>query len=236
MGTLDLFLDAPAIPGVLRLLKEKVGGDRLTSVIESLPDRAHVEKAIAALRTQGIIEEQDGLLKIAGGEEIARRVEGIIRFYAEVDGIARRRLLFRGILNSAQYACLIHLDTLFGLMEAEGNTAQVTEGLIEKDASLGYVERLKIMYRAREGLPHKSFPFIPFHYYPHFVAMKSDNTEHLRARLEHAGIVMIEEEYLLGRYPKQIAAQAREYVEREKEYIRNRIKDEAFDIWWYYRF
>ena len=91
------------------------------------------------------------------------------------------------------------------------------------------------MYRTREGLPHKSFPFIPVYYYPHFIAMKTDNAEHLRERLRHAGIVMKEEEYLLGHYPKQVAAQAREYVQREKEYIREKIKDEAFDVWWYYR-
>jgi len=236
VASLDLFLDAPAIPSILRLLLDKAGGDRLASVVESLPDRAYTEKAIAALRGQGIIEERNGLIKIVEGEENARRVEGIIHFYAQVDRAAKRRLLFRGILNSAQYACLVHRATFLGLMEAEGFTTQETEGLIDKDGSLGYVERLTIMYRTREGLPHTTFPFIPLYYYPHFIAMRSDNAEHLRARLRSAGIVMVEEEYLLGHYPKQIAAQAREYVEREKEYIRNKIKDEAFDIWWYYRF
>ncbi len=236
MGTLDLFLDTPAIPRVLLHLKEKAEGDGKASIMQSLPDKAYTEKAIETLRTQGIIEEQDGLLRIVKGEENARTVEEIIRFYARVDAAARRRLLFRGILNSAQYACLVHLTTLKGLMETEGIDAEETEGLIEKDANLGLVERLPIMYRTREGLPHKSFPFIPVYYYPHFIAMKTDNAEHLRERLRHAGIVMKEEEYLLGHYPKQVAAQAREYVQREKEYIREKIKDEAFDVWWYYRF
>ena len=236
MGTLDLFLDAPAIPSVLLLLKEKAGADRRSSIVQSLPDKAYTEQAIDTLRTQGIIEEEDGLLRIVEGEENARRIEGIIRFYARVDTAARRRLLFRGILNSAQYACLVHLATLKGLMETEGIDGEETEGLIEKEASLGFVERLPIIYRTREGLPHKSFPFIPVYYYPHFIAMKTDNAEHLRERLRRAGVVMIEEEYVLGHYPKQVAAQAREYVQKEKEYIREKIKDEAFDVWWYYRF
>lgn len=236
MANLDLFLDAPAIPSILRLLKERAGGDRKASVMQSLPDQAYTEKAIDTLRTQGIIEEEGGLLRIVEGDENARTVERIIHFYAKVDTAARRRLLFRGILNSAQYACLVHLATLKGLMEGEGIDSEETEGLIEKDASLGFVERLPIMYRTREGLPHKSFPFIPVYYYPHFIAMKTDNAEHLRERLRRAGIVMVEEEYLLGHYPKQVAAQAREYVQKEKEYIREKIKDEAFDVWWYYRF
>ena len=47
---------------------------------------------------------------------------------------------------------------------------------------------------------------------------------------------MTEEEYLLGHYPKEMAEQAREYINREKEHIKEKIKNEAFDIWWYYRF
>jgi len=236
LGTLDLFLDAPAIPRVLRLLRENSGSDRRSSVVQSLPDKAYTEKAIDTLRTEGLIEEKDGLLRIVEGEENERRIEGIIRFYASVDTAARRRLLFRGILNSAQYACLVHLATLKGLMETEGVHGEETEDLIEKEASLGFVERLPIIYRTREGLPHRSFPFIPVYYYPHFIAMKTDNAGQLRERLRRAGVVMVEEEYLLGHYPKQVAAQAREYVQREKEYIREKIKDEAFDVWWYYRF
>ena len=59
--------------------------------------------------------------------------------------------------------------------------------------------------------------------------MKPDNTGHLRERLRNTGVVMIEEEYLLGRYPKEIARQSRDYVAREKEYIREKIRGEAFE-------
>ncbi|MGA3173480.1 MAG: hypothetical protein ABSE25_03530, partial [Syntrophorhabdales bacterium] len=48
-------------------------------------------------------------------------------------------------------------------------TASDIDAMLEKDGREGYVERLKIMYRAREGLKHRSFPFIPLYYYPHFL-------------------------------------------------------------------
>jgi len=142
----------------------------------------------------------------------------------------------RGILNATQYACLVHFATFTGIMESEGFTASDIDAMLEKDGREGYVERLKIMYRAREGLKHRSFPFIPLYYYPHFLMMKPDSTEHLRGRLKGAGIFMIEEEYLLGHYPKELASQSRDYISREKEHIKDKIKNEAFDIWWYYRF
>ncbi len=40
MGNVDLLLDAPAIPRVLRLLMEKSGEEQASSVMEALPDRA----------------------------------------------------------------------------------------------------------------------------------------------------------------------------------------------------
>jgi hypothetical protein len=45
-----------------------------------------------------------------------------------------------------------------------------------------------------------------------------------------------EEAYLLGNYPKELAARARDYVQKEKNHIKEKIKGEAFDVWWYYRF
>lgn len=236
MSTLDVLLDAPAVPRVLRLLLDREGAEDETSVIGSLPDKTYAKRAIETLRAQGIIDEQDGVLRIVESEENSRRITGIMHFYSNVDTIARRNLLFRGILNTAQYACLVHIETLFAFMEDEGFTRSEVDQLIEKDSKEGIVERLKVMYRAREGVSHRCFPFIPLYYYPHFITMKSENTEHLRARLKTAGVFMIEEEYLLGHYPKEIANQARDYIIREKLHIRDKIKNESFDIWWYYRF
>ncbi|MBP1732118.1 MAG: hypothetical protein H6Q55_2547, partial [Deltaproteobacteria bacterium] len=50
------------------------------------------------------------------------------------------------------------------------------------------------------------------------------------------GIQLTEEDYLLGNYPKELAAQSRDYVLKEKQHIKEKIKSEAFDVWWYYRF
>ncbi|OPY66696.1 MAG: hypothetical protein A4E57_02661 [Syntrophorhabdaceae bacterium PtaU1.Bin034] len=236
MGSSEILLDSPAIPRVLELLMETKEGCDEMSVMKLLPDKAYAQKALQVLLGQGIIEKEDGRLRIAEGEEISRTIKGIIRFYARIDRITRRRLLFRGILNTTHYECLVHFNTFIGLMQNEGFAQPEVEVLLEKDRREGYVERVKIMYRSREGVRHRCFPFIPLYYYPHFIMMKSDQTEHLRERLKNAGVCMTEEEYLLGHYPKEIASQSRDYITREKEHIRQKIKNEAFDIWWYYRY
>ena len=236
MAGFNILLDAPAIPRVLHLLINEGAGRREETVVESLPDRDYARKAIEALVGRGIVKREGEMLKLADGEETRRRVRGIMGFYDDIDRLTRRKLLFRGILNATQYACLVHFATFSDIMESEGFTASDVDAMLEKDGREGYVERLKIMYRAREGVRHRSFPFIPLYYYPHFLMMKPDSTEHLRGRLKTAGIFMTEEEYLLGHYPKEIASQSRDYIVKEKEHIRDKIKNEAFDIWWYYRF
>lgn len=236
MGSVDVLLDAPAVPRVLRLLLDNRGTERHASVIDALPDRALAVAAIEALEAQGLVRSEDGFLKLVKTAETARRVDEIVLFYESVNRVERRKLLFRGILNTAQYPCLVHFGTFIGLMEAEGFARADVQGMADTDGSEGLVERIAITYRERRGQVKRTFPFIPLHYYPHFLSMKTDSPETTKERLARAGIIMTEEEYLLGHYPKEMADQAREYMDREKGHIRERIKNEAFDIWWYYRF
>jgi hypothetical protein len=58
--------------------------------------------------------------------------------------------------------------------------------------------------RLRRSVKHKFFPFIPLYYYPHFIVMDSDNVQPFRAKLENSGIALMEEDYLLGNYPKEL--------------------------------
>lgn len=236
MGSVDLLLDAPAIPRVLKLLMGRQGQERHAAVMEALPDKARAIEAIEALEARGIVSREDGTLRLVGTEEAARQIEAIVLFYERVDRMERKKLLFRGVLSTARYSCLIHIDTFARLMEAEGFIRADLEAMIDADGKAGLVERITLTYRLKDGEPQKTFPFVPLYYYPHFISMKSSDPDHTRTRLAHAGIRTTEEEYLLGRYPKAVADQAREYIEREKEHIRDRIKNESFDIWWHYRF
>jgi hypothetical protein len=236
MGSLDIVLDIPTIPRLLRRLLESGGQWVEVPVVENSTDRAYAEKAVEALRQQGLIELEGDRLRIVESASNGKTINSIIRFYTDADKVVRRRLLFRGILNSTQYACMIHVQTLVELMETEGFGRDDSEELIRTDEERGYLERRKIVYRTREGLQHRVFSFIPLHYYPHFITMKSEDTSRLKERLRDAGITMAEEDYLLGHYPEEIAGQSREYVKRENELIREKIKNEAFDAWWYYRF
>ncbi len=236
MASYRHLLDTPSIPLILEMLLECEEGREEPQVIEALTDETYGTRAVDILLKHGIVFREKGRLRICRGNEVARRVDQIISFYSDVKRAARKNLVFRGILNATYYKCLMHFGTCVGMMEQEGFNKGETIRMVDEEVQRGYVQHLKIVYRSRSGLKHKFFPFIPLYYYPHFIVMNADNVQPLRARLENAGIALTEEDYLLGNYPKELAAQSRDYILKEKHHIKDKIKSEAFDVWWYYRF
>jgi hypothetical protein len=229
-------LDTPAVPKLLEMLLESEQGREEPAVLDALGHDAYAAKAVVMLIEHGIIERKQGKLRIVRSTAVTRKVDQIVTFYSDVQRAAKKSLIFRGILNATYYKCLVHIGTFTEMMEQEGFGKTETIATIDEELKQGYVQHLKIVYRSRSGIKHKFFPFIPLYYYPHFIVMNADNMQPLRSRLEGAGIQLAEEDYLLGNYPKELAAQSRDYVLKEKQHIKEKIKNEAFDVWWYYRF
>jgi hypothetical protein len=236
MASYRHLLDTPSIPRMLEILLESEEGRDEKTLLQALGDVSHAAKAVDILLQHAIITREKSRLRISHGSGVTEKVQQIVGFYRDVQRTTRRDLTFRGILNATYYKCLIHLGTFMEMMEQEGFGREETTRTVDEEVKQGYVQHLKIVYRSRSGIKHKFFPFIPLYYYPHFIVMEANNVEPFRAKLENTGIALIEEDYLLGNYPKELAAQARDYILKEQNHIKEKIKSEAFDVWWYYRF
>ena len=236
MASYRHLLDTPSIPRILEILLEYDEGRDESSLLQAVGDAPYATRAVDILLKHGVIAREKGRLRICHGIGVTQKVRQIVGFYGDVQRLARKDLMFRGILNATYYKCLIHFDTFIEMMEHEGFSKEEIKRTLDEEVKQGYVQHLKIVYRSRSGLKHKFFPFIPLYYYPHFIVMDANNVQPLRARLENAGIVLTEEDYLLGNYPKELAAQSRDYILKEKHHVKDKIKNEAFDVWWYYRF
>ncbi len=229
-------LDLPSVPRILEILLESEEGRDEPSLLEAVGNQPHTLKALNVLVERGVIMREKGKLRICRGGSVSVRVDQIVGFYREIQRGTRKQLMCRGILNATHYKCLIHIESFIEMMASEGFDRSEAMHVLGTEVGHGYVQQLKIAYRSRSGLKHKFFPFIPLYYYPHFIVMDAKNAEPMRSRLQDAGIIIAEEEYLLGNYPKELAAQAREYILKEKHHVKEKIKGEAFDVWWYYRF
>lgn len=236
MGSSEVLLYTPAIPVILRSLAERPEGKDESEFEAHGSGEQYMAKAVRVLLEHGLIERGEGTLGLTKKPECLEKVKCLLAFYEEVQGKARIELTFRGILNATQYRCLVHLNTFMEMMIREGFDTDDVSQMLAREESGGHVEHIKIMYRLGRGNKHRYFRFIPFYYYPHFIVTNSDSTDNLRSKLEAAGISSVEEDYLLGAYPKEMANQAREYIVLQKAHIKERIKNEAFDICRYYRF
>ena len=120
MGSVDLLLDAPAIPRVLRLLMDSQG--RTGTPPSWRPSPTWIACAAPSMHSKQ--RASSAGRKASSKWRGPRRRPGAStrssNFYEQVEQGRAKKLLFRGILNIAQYSCLVHFDTFVGLMEAEG--------------------------------------------------------------------------------------------------------------------
>lgn len=231
----DILIYTPAIPMILRSLMETPEGrDESDLLGGSSEEGSHVTKALEALLERGLIVKDGGKLRLTDRAENIKKIENLLLFYDDVRKRIEIELTFRGILNSTEDQCLVHIEALMDMMTQEGFSDSEVDGMLAREKSAGYVEQLKIVYhRPQYGVKYKLFPIIPVHYQQDFV-VKGDNVFEFRANLLDRGDAEVEEDYLLGSYPKEMARQAREYIESQKVHIKKKIKSGVYEMWSYY--
>jgi hypothetical protein len=233
-SSIDILMYTPAIPMILRSLMEAPEGrDESDLPGGSTEERPYVTKALEALLERGLIVKDAGKFRLTDQPENIKKIENLLRFYEDLQKTIRIELTFRGILNAIEDQCLVHLKTLMEMMAQEGFGDNEVDEILVREKSAGYVEQLKIVYPSKQGMKWKLFPIIPVYYYQDFV-VKGENVFEFRAKFADRGDAAVEEDYLLGSYPKEMAHQAREYIESQKTHIKRKIKSGVYEMWSYY--
>jgi hypothetical protein len=236
MSSFDILLRTPSIPMVLRSLIEAPEGRDESAFSSGSFEGPYVTTALEALLEHGLIEKDEGTLRLTDEPENSKKVAQLLEFYENVQKRARIQLTCRGILNATQYRYFVHLNTFTEMMVQEGFDRSEVDEILAKEKSNGRLDQFKIIYPSRQGFKHKIFPIIPLYHYQDCVAMNSGNIIQFRARIEDAGEAGVEEDYLLGAYTKEMANQAREYISAQKAHIKERVKNGASEMWSYYQF
>lgn len=219
-------------------LIENPRGIEESSIIlaEGGPDR--LEEALGALMQRGLIVRRAGLVSLppgTGSLELARK---IVAAFHDLRSLTEAAFLIRGVLTATEYyRCLVHRDTMFAILTEDGADRDQLRKTLAADEGQGYVENIDIAYRVRGGTKEKFFPFIPHHHYDDFVYMHSRAGQGAQSPPGGPAISVVEERYLLANHPPSIAEQARRYMRENKPHILSRVRNEAFDIiWWYDRY
>jgi hypothetical protein len=163
MQTFGLLLDMPVTPLVLRALLDGEGKDE-HDLISELSHSPGIPAAIRMLVEQGLIRRTGARLKLVRDGDTRRRIDQIVAFYEKVDSNVRRKLLFRGILNTTQYKCLVREKCFMEMMEHEGASRADVDQLIDENGKQGCVERMTVAYRIRQGMECRPLPSYRWYY------------------------------------------------------------------------
>lgn len=220
----------PAIPAILTILLEHPEGVEESSLIVAAGEMQSLESALEVLLGHDIIIRHSGRVFLTRGAKTHDTVRRILEAFHDIRSFTETAFLVRGILNATEYyQCLVHKKTMFAMLTKEDVPIGMLEKVIAVEESQGYVENIDISYRLKGHIREKFFPFIPHHHYDDFVLMHS--------RIASADTAIIEERYILAHHPASIAEQARQYTAEHKPHILGTVRNQAFDIiWWYDRY
>lgn len=238
MNTFEMLLSMPAVPAIMAALLDKPAGVDEASLVLAVGGPERLEDTLSALARRGLIVRRSGLVSLTPGNDAIEKAQKIVAAFYDLKSLMETSFMVRGVLGATEYyRCLVHRDTMFAMLAEEGVEKEKFEKVLAAEEKQGYVENVDIAYRLRGGVREKFFPFIPHHHYHDFVFMHSREVQKKGAAALQAGVEIVEERYLLGSHPESIAQQARIYMKHHKHHILSRVRNEAFDIiWWYDRY
>jgi hypothetical protein len=227
-----MLLDMPAVPAIISALIECPAGIEEASLIQAEGGRRTLEEALSVLSRHGLVTRRSGCVCLAPGSDALNKALKIIAVFQELRLLTEISFMIRGVLGATEYfECLVHRETMFSLLTGEDITREMLEKVLAAEERQGYVEKLDIAYHVRGNLREKFFPFIPRHHYDDFVFMHSREGQRSHGG---PGDSVVQESYLLSHHPASLAEQARRYMKEHKPHIVDRVRNEAFDIiWWF---
>jgi len=221
----------PTIVKLVRYLKDtgakKTQGELATIIDEPLE---YVNKALGRLIAIDVVaQEEEGYLYHAtpDSDQFSAR---LVEIYEKVNRKPAKEMLIRGMICQIPPQYLFHIHTLLEILQREGVEREEFDRFLEQEIAQGYLKRIRVVYIGKE------LSIIPIYIPPYYFY-----------RLHHLGIIdhqkyasfkqgykddkFQEEDYLIARYPPELANTAREYIERERGELRDNLRKRGSVSW-----
>lgn len=216
----------PTALKVLGFLREHPQGADAPALEKKLGvNNRYLRKALEKLLQGHLVVEEGGCYKpVSGLDEFSQKY---IKLYQKLNRDRECQLIVRGLLSGvARQGYLLRLESLLFLLEEEGFNREEIKEFLRTEMKKGYLTQVKVCFRG-EGYLLTCPAFIPlsYVYYSHRDGF-GDYTE-LRERWRRQGLVLREDEYLMAEYPQELAAPARQYLDEERQEIKERLRREA---------
>ncbi len=192
--------------------------------------QAHVHRALTELVARGLIDRHgEDYYRYQATPEADEACRKLFALYDKVSTRPQKELLVRGLLSRPGPRYLWHMNKLLEVLEREGFTREDAVPFLDQETEKGYIKRVRMIFVAR--IPFTAPPFIPYYYMSDFRNIDSNEYEQLKQQCRNSGLLMNEENYLMGAYPPELSQPATQYVEKEKRQVRDILWEEAFQQW-----
>jgi len=223
--------DLPTAVKVLKYLRDVSVPSTHNDISRAVREgQAHVHRALTELVAWGLIdrrgEDHYHYRATPEADELCRK---LFALYDKVSTRPQKELLVRGLLSRPGPRYLWHMNKLLEVLEREGFTREDAVPFLDQETEKDYIKRVRMIFVAR--IPFTAPPFIPYYYMSDIRNIDPNEYEQLKQQCRNSGLLMNEENYLMGAYPPELSQPATQYVEKEKRQMRDMLWEEAFQQW-----
>ena len=221
----------PTVVKVLKYLRDVSAPSTHNDISRAVRDsQAHVHRALTELVARGLIDRYgEDCYYYRATPEADELCQKVFALYDKVSTRPQKELLVRGLLSQPGPRYLWHMNKLMEVIEREGFSREDAVPFLDQETKKGYIKRVRMIFVAK--IPFTAPPFIPYYYMSDFRNIDPNEYEQLKQQCRNSGLLMNEENYLMGTYPTELAQPATQYVEKEKRQMRDMLLEEAFQHW-----
>lgn len=195
--------------------------DIIKGVSESQPA---VERALAELIKRKLIYRKGELYQYSALQEAEEVAQKLFTLYEQLNK-PETELFIRGLLCQPGQPYMTLRKVLIAATEKEGLMTDEVTKLIQSDIQQSYIITRKLAFVVESiFLPPN---FIPEYYVPHFRKINQIDYQRLEEKFDHSEFRLIVEDYLISRYPAEIARQSADYILRKRADVWEAIKTTA---------
>ena len=225
-------------PTVVKLLKHLKDNqvrntkEQLVTIIEE--EEQYVNKALEKLVATNIVSEEGGFYYYKSTPQNEKLSSQLLEVYQTVSQKPAKELLIRGLICQVPSQYLFQADTLFEVIKQEGVTKREFDQFLQQEEEKGYLKRVKVIYIGLDPYsPPVCIPPYYFYYLCHLGII--DRGKYNRLKEGYKDYELREVDYIIARYPPEIATPAKEYIERGRKEIRDNLRRKGLHGWlWFW--
>ncbi len=225
----------PSVQKILQYLQAYPGVQTTAEIIQATGEKPeHVGKALTKLVQEKMVIGRQGKYRYAGKRESDTLLCDLMDVCVLVNRCSQMELLARSLLCSTPQPSLIRVAAVLDILTTEGYSSEEAAGFIDEEIQRGYVKKIRLLFWGRRI--HSMPTYVPQDYISPLSWVDVDSYHHVghHSKEEGQDVPSVKEDYMIGNYSREMANQAREYLETEKPYIKEKLSEEAMRDWYFW--